>query len=203
MYYSTSSTTGYIWPMWVTGLQAYTVGTAGTASDVWPVWIQDVQLTTTATAATTNVWPEWVLGHNWYRYENLVNRQLQQIQPQLQQYREEVAERATTAAKERQEASERATALLREHLDESQRSSYDLFKEFLVKCQSGKVYRIKKGISGNVNLLNDDGVPIIQFCIHPDVSVPAEDNMLAQKLLLETDEKGFCRIANKTQLVHA
>lgn len=65
---------------------------------------------------------------------------------------------------------------------------------------SMKVYRIEHGYAGNVKLLGVDGQPVKRYCIHADYRLPYEDQMLAQKLMLETNEPEFLRIANMTQL---
>jgi hypothetical protein len=63
-----------------------------------------------------------------------------------------------------------------------------------------KVYRIEYGYAGNVKLLGNDGQPVKRYCIHADYRLPYEDQMLAQKMLLEANEPEFLRIANMTQL---
>jgi len=62
-----------------------------------------------------------------------------------------------------------------------------------------RTYRVKRGSAGNVFLLGQDGSEVEKYCIHPR-GVPAADAMLAQKLLLETDERKFRSVANITIL---
>lgn len=179
-----TSAAGTVWPTWVYSYQS--TSTAGTATascvNIWPAWVASYSATVSTTATYSGViWQQWVDGTGYYA-----------AQP-FQEANERVKEHAAVA---------RAEELLREHLNEEQRSSYDMFREFLCKAQSGKTYRIRKGTSNNVFLLNDEGAEIMRFCIHPQ-GVPDGDAMLAQKLMLETDEKSFTRIANKTQLVAA
>jgi hypothetical protein len=175
--------------------------TSGTASttDIWQTWT-----THTAGADSTITYVPWVEWN--VKYEETAK----QRRARLKQEREQRAEweRRRIAAEERdaqlraeQEAAvATAEKLLREHLAEEQVAEYDRLKAFLVKAQSGRTYRIKKGWAGNVELLNDEGQPIMRFCIHPRESVPEQDNMLAQKFLLENDEESFERIANKTPI---
>ena len=47
--------------------------------------------------------------------------------------------------------------------------------------------------------LDEGGRPAEVYCIHPSEWVPHEDNMLAQKLMLEYDEESFLRIANRSR----
>jgi hypothetical protein len=63
-----------------------------------------------------------------------------------------------------------------------------------------RVYRVSPG--GGVTRLGADGKADEAYCIHPDraLLLPLEDWAVAQKLLLETDEEEFLRIANKTRL---
>lgn len=61
-------------------------------------------------------------------------------------------------------------------------------------------YRIDEGRAGNVKLLGADGVVERSYCIHGPWELPYEDHMLSQKLLLETNEKEFLKIANETIL---
>lgn len=100
--------------------------------------------------------------------------------------------------------------------DEEQRAEYLRDKAFTVRLPDGKRYRIKKGWAGNVERVEDVRLPqqqspslvandrhyvaVEKLCIHPNDWVPDQDNMLAQKLLLEADEAKFRRIANITRL---
>lgn len=76
------------------------------------------------------------------------------------------------------------------------------FFHLTVHDRSGsmRVYRIEHGYAGNVKLIGVDGQPVKRYCIHADYRLPYEDQMLAQKLMLETNEPEFLRIANMTQL---
>jgi hypothetical protein len=48
---------------------------------------------------------------------------------------------------------------------------------------------------GNVEELDAKGNPKLKLCVHP-VNVPLADALVTQKLLLETDEQEFRRMAN-------
>lgn len=100
-------------------------------------------------------------------------------------------------------AEARAEALLLAHLTPEQAASYKQhrFFEVLTTCNGQlRRYRISYGWAGNIILLDDKGLPASKYCIHPTKAVPYADNLLAQKLLLETDEARFLQIANRTRL---
>jgi len=67
---------------------------------------------------------------------------------------------------------------------------------FDVRGSRGGVYRICRGQVRNVLALVD-GRPLNRLCAHPQRErVPDADAMLAQALMLQTDEGGFTAIAN-------
>jgi hypothetical protein len=131
---------------------------------------------------------------------------------------EQAAERAAKAELARQAAAiedakrkvftdtakARARRLLFSMLSPDQQKELDEKNHFHLTVHSKdgtmKVYRIEHGYAGNVKLLGPDGQPIRRYCIHADSRLPYEDQMLAQKLLLESNEQDFLRIANMTQL---
>lgn len=101
-------------------------------------------------------------------------------------------------------AKNRARRLLFSMLSPMQQKQLDEKNHFdlTVHGQDGsqRVYRIEYGYQGNVKLLGPDGQPVRRYCIHADSRLPYEDQMLAQKLLLEANEQDFLRIANMTNL---
>jgi hypothetical protein len=101
-------------------------------------------------------------------------------------------------------AKARARKLLLSMLNVDQQKELEEKNHFhlTVHDRSGsmRVYRIEHGYAGNVKLLGVDGQPVKRYCIHADSRLPFEDQMLAQKLMLEANEAEFLRIANMTQL---
>ncbi len=87
-----------------------------------------------------------------------------------------------------------AEILLLENLNEEQRAEYKRLKYFRV-IVGEKIYRIKRGRVGNIELIDDAGI-VARYCVHPAVGCPDQDTMLAQKLMLENDEKELLRLAN-------
>jgi hypothetical protein len=101
-------------------------------------------------------------------------------------------------------AKSRARRLLFSMLNPDQQKELEEKNHFhlTVHDRSGsmRVYRIEHGYAGNVKLIGVDGQPVKRYCIHADSRLPYEDQMLAQKLLLETNEEHFLKTANMTQL---
>ena len=96
------------------------------------------------------------------------------------------------------EALMRSIQLLRESLSAAQRQQYDRFGFFDV-CggETGRRYRIRKGLQVNIQQLNGKGRPVCELCFVPGGSLVAGDVMLAQKLALELFERDALNVANK------
>jgi hypothetical protein len=91
----------------------------------------------------------------------------------------------------------RGLKLLREWLSQEQLAQYDAHKYFeVIGCHSGKRYRIHHGKGANVIELDDAAVPRTGWCFAPADHLVAGDVMLAQKIALETDERGALAAAN-------
>jgi hypothetical protein len=161
----------------------------------------------TSTANTTNfIWTDWVMSTGsttltmnspWQTWVS-TNTSLVWSAPSEE---ERATQRAAAAARQREvaEAKERAEALLRYSLDEEQAKRFAERREFVVTSRSGRRYRITHGTAGNVLELHPESEKTLaRYCIHPAAHLPEADVMLAQKLLLETDEEAFLRIANRT-----
>lgn len=176
---------------------------------------------TATNSNTTNVytWPQqtsitsgslsgWfkAMSFTWYARQGLAQQQWQKAPGILsrktkRRLAREQREYEAMMARERkrsEEVKERARALLTRNLNAEQRDSLERNGYFDLNI-GGKHYRIRQGTHGNVRLVVGDR-EVTSFCIQPN-DVPAEDAMLAQKLLLETDEASFLRIANARQLV--
>lgn len=102
----------------------------------------------------------------------------------------------------------KARDLLEQHLTAEQRAQLARDNFFVVRSQQDRLYRIyAAGQAGNIRRivpaaqhLQDRGQEFVErerYCIHPrQHSVPDADAMLLQKLLLETNEDEFLRVAN-------
>jgi hypothetical protein len=92
----------------------------------------------------------------------------------------------------------RGVVLLREWLTPEQRAQFDAKGCFdVIGCQSGKHYRIHRGIAANVHEIDGNGRPIVGWCFVPSGHLVAGDVMLAQKIALETNELGALAVANR------
>jgi hypothetical protein len=91
----------------------------------------------------------------------------------------------------------RGRKLLREWLSPEQLAQYDRHNYFEVTgCHTGKRYRIRHGLGTNIYELDDAGLPKVGWCFVPKDHLVAGDVMLAQKIALETDERGALAVAN-------
>lgn len=95
-------------------------------------------------------------------------------------------------------AESRAEQLLFTMLSEAQAKQYIEHGYFETKVND-KTYRIRKGRAGNVELI-ENGSPKFRYCAHPNDMTPAPDAMIAQLLMLKTNEQRFLSIANRTVL---
>lgn len=87
----------------------------------------------------------------------------------------------------------KARELLRSLLNAEQRADYDNSSSFTVHGSLGNRYRIHPGVVANVTLMHHHG--IAHLCAHPRGDLPYADVAIGQMLALETDERGFLRIA--------
>jgi hypothetical protein len=110
-----------------------------------------------------------------------------------------VRRRTKVAALRRRVAERRAEALLVEHLTPEQRDDWERMKTFRVIGSEGRVYRIRRGIAGNIERYEGER-RVEQLCVHINGTYPVADNLLTQKLALEYDEADVRRTANIERL---
>ena len=92
----------------------------------------------------------------------------------------------------------RGLELLKQWLSPEQFAQYDVKSYFeVIGCHSGKRYRISRGTSMNIHELDGAGCPCVGWCFVPKGHLVAGDIMLAQKIALETDERGALAVANR------
>jgi hypothetical protein len=99
--------------------------------------------------------------------------------------------RGWAAAVRRRRAGRRAEALLWAWLSPTQRHQYRARRWFEVTTASGRRYRV---LRGGVVRVRPRGSG---YCIEATSPVPVADEMLANKLLLETDERRFLATAHR------
>jgi hypothetical protein len=193
----TCSTDG-AWNNWVITSNS---ATSSSNTVVWNAWANQAQMALRDAARSVNQWrderrapapPETA--------EQRMAREARQVKERAEaEVRAKAyAEKAAKEELERQKAKKRARRLLTSNLTKEQVASLEKFGFFEVMVE-GKTYRIRQGTHGNVRLLGSDGKESKSFCIQPN-GVPDEDAMLAQKLMLETDEASFLKIANARDL---
>lgn len=196
---SSSATNDYVWVNWAG--DATTAGTGGTDT-TWVTWTTNGTSSTTnsITYTTDNTWAVWVDGTGkkviqpaQFKYtpptpptpEQLEARRLQQ---------EKAKREAEERERERDEAIARARALLMSCLGPVQKRDYKRKGCFTVRSQSGKRFRLGKGLPKEVDKQDK---ALASYCIHPIPSVPDGDRLLTEMLMLRYDEAEFLRIANK------
>lgn len=197
-YATTSAST---WQAWTSITSSAT--TSITASP-WVHWASNYTASTTATyantiAATNTTWSLWSSGVQTYR-PAYVSPPPPETEEQRAARRERAAayearEQIRKAA--RRVAISKADALLESLLDDMQRAQLAQDSAFLLRSQSGKIYRLRKGRSGNVDEIDAEGRVVAVYCAHPALDVPDGDTVVAQKLMLEADEAAFLKIANR------
>jgi hypothetical protein len=164
------------------------------------------------TMSSATVWANWVIDENGVVQAGQINGQQFAPSVETQDQREQrelryeaerkIREEAALKEAERQRLSnEKALELLMEVLDEGQQAMMRKDGSFVVIGQkTGKKYRIKKGLVGNVELLDDGDKTFERWCFHVPYGIPEHDNMVAQKLMLELHEEDAIRMANKTRV---
>lgn len=97
----------------------------------------------------------------------------------------------------REMAKSRAEALLNRHIREDQRRTLREHGWIQVVSRKGNRYRVYRGRSHNVKLLDSQDREVMSYCAHPTMQVPEADCMLSQMLMLELAEDRFLALANK------
>jgi hypothetical protein len=91
----------------------------------------------------------------------------------------------------------RGLKLLKEWLSPEQLAQYTANGFFdVIGCDSGRRYRIHYGAAMNVVEVDEFGGARAGWCFMPRACLVAGDVMLAQKIALETNERGTLAIAN-------
>lgn len=132
--------------------------------------------------------------------EALFNVQREERRAAIARHREETERQAEIferQAEERRAAVVRADALLESVLTAHQRRMLRKDGHFFLTGSKGNRYQICRGLAGNVYRI-ERGKRTVQLCGHAPSSLPDSDTMVAQKLMLETDEDRFLALANHT-----
>lgn len=170
------------------------------AATTWKAW---VTTTKNLTAASTKVESVWL---KWQECETKTNaiRQVPLKPPPKRSPRDEMIARNRRRSREvrQRNAARRARELLLDHLTPEQQAELEANSYFHVETADGRRrYRIARGHVGNIRVVRCDepvrgkggrliqgGTRLCAHAYHPDGSIPDEDHMLAQKLLLESED---------------
>lgn len=185
------STTSDVWYEWCDATVTSGTSTTYSTDNVWTSW---ATCATTSYTTTSSAWSGWVTVNG--RTYTPVNETEETKRLRLERQAEAKRQQEERERKQK-EANERADNLLKSFLAPEQVEQLDKIRCIIVTTPKGNTYKISRT---NVEELNPDGKAQASFCIHPDYSLnlPSGDSMLAKLLMLETDEKKFLRIANKT-----
>ncbi len=189
---TTSFNTDVEWPnTWTNG--GVTTSTCFTSNSTWVTWIEE-------STPIRNCGPSDDLIAARRRMAELDPVARERRQAQREAHSEalrQANERAATAALAQRQADARAEALLRQNLTLQQQLDFERTKSFVVNGFNNVRYRIRKGRVANVDVVGKDGRVQDRLCFHPGLPCPDFDVMLAQKLLLESDEAHALRVANR------
>lgn len=196
--------TNVIFQGWIDG------GTATTTNVVWGNWNS-----TAATTAGSGPWTYWLSGNSttanttyvvWQTWNTIPlaqppQRTPEQIAADADRARIAAAdweERQARERADREEAVQRAETLLHAHLNDRQRRALKAHGQFRVKSMSGRWYRIRRGHHGQLTELGSRGKPVNRLCVYAQGGLPDADQMLAQKLFLESAEETLRKVAHVT-----
>ena len=212
-----SAGTGSIWSSWNTLYRVSSYATTSatytiTSANVWSGWNNNSNLTPSTCSIGINaiggyttsdsVWSGW--NGQWSPTMAQVHRL--PAQPRREETAEERTRRETQEAEWRRKdeerrlesdsAARRARELLLSLLSEEQKRDWVASAGFYLHV-GDKKYRIKKGRSGNVELVDPNThEPLERYCAHPVDNVPDEDTVVAQMMMLLHAERDFIALAN-------
>jgi hypothetical protein len=97
------------------------------------------------------------------------------------------------------ETKARALTLLKQWLSPEQRACYERFQYFdVIGSDTGTRYRVHHGTQTNIEELSHTGQRVCKWCFVPEGNLVAADVMLAQKIALETNERGALSVAHRS-----
>lgn len=190
-------------------------GSSTTSTAIWPTWVVQATASYTAsTVSTATIWNEWnscyaqstnqsaqiygQLNHQQLGQQVAQNRsaaQVEELRRQMARQQEQNEIAFATLRKQRESAEARARELLERCLSLEEKARLRQHGHIVV-CGAKNRYRIRQGRVGNVDVVGKNGIITGRLCAHPSAPTPDFDTMLAQKLMIETDEAAFLRIAN-------
>lgn len=187
---------------WILTSTTTNSATVTSTATVYPLWLNEQTMQTSAANIQSQLY--WSSNQNllvqprvatWY---SGLGQQQHQADPVYRAPRPAIIrERTPEEVVEREAAISRARGLLIGELSRAQRRQFEAKGSFEVRGRRG-VYRIRRAVAGNIDVLRPEGGIAHRLCGHPsDLSMPVEDVMLAQLIHLRNDEDGFLRVANR------
>lgn len=183
---------------WVQWVDAVVSSSSPNSTNPWVQWVDAVSSSTTNSA--NPVWDAWCRPTETMLQGGVAAAARAVSAEERARWAAREAELNRVADVERAArklADAKAEVLLRQLLTPEQQEDLDKKRCFYLHS-GGKKYRIDRGRTGNVKLVDEQDQVVESYCIHPSVACPDADTMLAQKLLLETDIETFERVANIT-----
>lgn len=114
----------------------------------------------------------------------------------LEAFRHETARMIEKEREAKNEAEKRALEFLHDNLNDEQRHQFKQNDYFTIRSQFGHIYRINKYSQMNVEWISEHGQKQATLCVVTSKPVPLGDQLLMQKIMLETNERGFLKVAN-------
>lgn len=174
--------------------------TAGTSSQinasVWQEWTTTLTTTTNTATAVWDYWQPVTYGSGHVNYIAPANPEAAAEQAAFLAEAEAARrERYRVRVEEDKARNERARALLLAVLNEEQQAELEANRYFHVTTRDGeRVYRL--GPNRATRRIKGEDGRCWAYCIHPREAFPVYDTVVALKLLLDSDEDEFLRIAN-------
>lgn len=191
--------------------QTWTNGstTATTANFIWPQWNQLQNV-----AQQQIVWNQWLNSasntappaYQLYQERVPTPEQERAIREQIRQATEQAAAAQREFMRQEEERrreyariNEIAETFLLEHLNDEERASWRKEKVVHIQTARDRRYRIAAGQQVR-RVAAAAGGGDISYCIHPNMTLPEGDRVLAMVLLIKYDEQKFLDIANATDM---
>jgi len=189
-----------------TGSGTGVITTCGSTGIIWNQWVsvtsasQEFTFTTsTNTAASSAIWVNWSGRGSYVIPETYQQMHVDSRSVSKREIRREIkrmAVRTRQVRKITERPKRKAETLLLKHLAREQRRTW-MEKDYFDFSVESRVYRIRRGSVGNVELIDDAGI-VAKLCCHPRnvSSLPEADVAMSQWMMLKYNEKEFFRLAN-------
>lgn len=182
----------YSWYAWNTGTSYIynTISVTNASTDTtWSGWTNRGTGTYYSTNSAT--WSTWN-----QRYTPVARWEPAPLSTEMRMRQERGANRRRLERHFERMAKFRARRLLLSVLSPRQRDEFRQDNAFIVHGSDGGVYELQLGRYHNIFRIDEDHNHIEELCGAVEEAVPDEDNLVAQKLWLETNESYFRSLCN-------